>query len=409
MRILIHGLNFAPELTGIGKYTGELAVYLADQGHQVRVVTSPPYYPQWRIAAGYSGWSYRKEQWQGMEVYRCPLWVPRKPSGIKRILYLGSFALFSLPVILAQVRWKPALLINIAPAIASTPFSWLAARLAGSKAWLHIQDFELDTAANLKMLPGLGLTTRLSQNIEASCLKGFDRVSTISQRMLERLWQKGVPADKSFLLPNWVDIRTIYPLAKPSSLRADWGIPPDRILVLYAGNMGQKQGLETLLDAARQLSDEEEVYFILCGEGAARVELEQQAAGLSNVCFMPLQPEERLNDLLNAADIHVLPQRAHTADLVMPSKLGGMLASGRPVVATARPGTELAEVVSQVGLVVPPEDPGALADAIGCLVDHPAIRSELAVKGRQFVETYWTKEHVLASFLNEINLLTKTN
>lgn len=93
----------------------------------------------------------------------------------------------------------------------------------------------------------------------------------------------------------------------------------------------------------------------------------------------------------------------------MPSKLGGMLASGRPVVATARAGTELAEVVSQVGLVVPPEDPGALADAIGCLVDHPAIRSELAVKGRQFVETYWTKEHVLASFLNEINLLTKTN
>ena len=143
MRLLIHGLNFAPELTGIGKYTGEMAAYLENHGYEVRVITTPPYYPHWKVQPGYSGRSYRRETDQGVRILRCPLLVPRQPTGIKRILHLLSFAFSSFPAMLSQLSWRPHLVMSIAPAFACAPFSLLTARLARSRAWLHIQDFEV--------------------------------------------------------------------------------------------------------------------------------------------------------------------------------------------------------------------------------------------------------------------------
>jgi colanic acid biosynthesis glycosyl transferase WcaI len=281
----------------------------------------------------------------------------------------------------------------------------MAARLSRSKTWLHIQDFELDAAARLGILPGIGAAKRALESLETALYNGFDRVSTISRRMLEHLWRKGVPAEKTVLFPNWVDEKRIYPAAGSEHLRLEWNIEPERTLVLYSGNMGRKQGLETLIECARLLCQETGIFFILCGEGAVRPLLEKQAQGLSNLRFSPLLPVERLNELLNSADIHVLLQRADAADLVMPSKLGGMLASGRPVIATALPGTELAQVIDQVGRLVPPEDPRALADAILQLASQPDKQSELGRKGRFFVEQNWSKSQVLSKFLLETHQL----
>ncbi len=132
-RILILGINFHPELTGIGKYTGELAAYLQERGHNVRMVTAPPYYPSWQVQPGYKAWQYTREAWRGVEIYRCPLWVPRSPSGLKRLLHLFSFALSSIPILLGQLRWKPDLILCIAPAFFCAPFALLTARLSGAK------------------------------------------------------------------------------------------------------------------------------------------------------------------------------------------------------------------------------------------------------------------------------------
>jgi len=406
VKILLYGLNYAPEPTGIGKYTGEMAAFLAARGHQVRAVTAPPYYPHWRVTAGYSAWAYRREECQGVRVYRCPLWVPAHPSGLTRLLHLSSFALSSLPVILGQAFWRPDLLLCIAPAIASAPAGWLAARLGGSRAWLHIQDFELDAALRLGMLPALlRPLERLLLAAERILLKRFERISTISQRMLEHLWQKGIPPERTASLPNWVDTSLITPLPGPSPLRSAWGIPENQTVVLYSGNFGHKQGLETLVQAARLLQDEPGILFLLCGEGAARPLIEQHAQGLSNLRIQPLQPAEHLNDLLNLADIHALPQRGDTADLVMPSKLGGMLASGRPVIAAAAPGSELAGVVGPLGVIVPPEDPAALAEAIRSLRQQPDVRLALGQRGRQFVLEHWDNQIVLSKFCQEIEAL----
>ena len=411
MRILIYGINFAPELTGIGKYTGEMAAFLAARGHEVRMITAPPYYPQWRIPKGYSGAAYRKERWQGLEVYRCPLWVPAGPdasgriSGLQRILHLGSFALSSTPVALGQLAWRPERVVVLAPSLFNAPLAGLVAKLCGGKAWLHIQDFELDAARRLRILPGLGLVFRLALKAESSLYRSFAAVSTISRRMLELLKEKGNPPERSILFPNWVDPEQIYPLPGYNVLGNELGIPPGCAVVLYAGSMGQKQGVDVLVEAARLLGAEPNILFLLCGEGPARAQLEQLASGLANVRFLPLQPPERLNELLNLAAVHVLPQVAGAADLVMPSKLGGMLASGKAVIVMANPGTELADVIEPLGRVVPPQEPAILAEAIRSLADQPELRAELGRRGRAYVEETWAKDLVLGKFMQALQTL----
>jgi colanic acid biosynthesis glycosyl transferase WcaI len=417
MRILIHGINYSPELVGIGKYTGEMAAFLVEQGHQVQVITSIPYYPDWHPQPGYSRWKYYKENIDGVQVYRCPIYVPKKPFGLKRIFHLLSFALTSAPIVIGHATWKPNLVMSIAPAIASAPFAWITSRLSGCPAWLHIQDFELDAAINLGMLPGskkhwiFRFIIPVMRFMELWILKRFDRLSSISQRMLDHLLQKGIAVNKIYLLPNWVDCRVIFPLDSSSTYRTEWGLKPDQVLVLYAGSMGHKQGLELLLQTAQTLqnatnsSSAKKLVFVLCGEGTARLELEKQALGLKNVIFAPLQPADKLNQLLNAADIHVLLQRSGVADRVMPSKLSGMLASGRPVIATADSGTELAQVIEQVGIVVQPDNLNALCNSIRTLADQPSLRNELGLLGRRYVQAHWEKQSVLRNFIRQLETL----
>lgn len=408
MHILIVGLNFHPEPTGIGKYTGEMAAYLSREGHQVRVITTPPYYPYWKVQADYRWWGYRHETRKGMNIYRCPLWVPRKPTGAKRLVHLLSFALSSFPVVLGQIFWRPNLVICIAPAFFSAPFAWIMARLSNAKVWLHIQDFELDAAANLGLLPAGHFLTRSAARIESWLLRRFDKVSTISDRMLSRLRQKGVSPERACLFPNWVDSYSIFPLTEPrASLRRMFDLPEDKIIVLYSGSMGNKQGLEIVPDVARELQTRADVFFVFCGEGPAREGLENAVKGLLNIRFLPLQPPEKLNRLLNTADIHILPQKAGAADLVMPSRLLGMLASGKATIATANPDTEIGCVVGQVGIIVPPGERAALCNAIITLADSPQMRSRLGEKGRAFVIKSWTAERLLGIFQSQIQSLVK--
>ncbi len=399
MRILILGINFYPELTGIGKYTGEMCAYLAAEGHEVRVVTAPPYYPHWEVQKPYRAGQYRSETWKRARVYRCPLWVPRNLTGLKRVVHLGSFTLSSLLPMLMQIGWRPQLVIGIAPAIASAPVALLVARLCGSRAWLHIQDFELDAAFNLGLLSSATIGMRILAALEHYLVGAFDTVSTISDRMCERLLAKGVASGKIVLFPNWVDTEQIYPLDRCGNpFRQLLGLQESDTALLYSGNMGQKQGLEIIVEAARLAQHIPHIHFVLSGEGSARSSLVAMAEGLSNVHFLPIQPQEELNSLLNLADIHLLPQRADAADLVMPSKLTGMLASGRPVIATAHADTEIGHVLAECGVLAPPGDAHALIDRIAALVDSPEEMARLGRLGREYAVRNLDRQGVLARF-----------
>ena len=403
MKILIHAINFWPELTGCGKYTGEMAQWLADQGHEVSVVTAPPYYPEWRVAEGHAAYRYARSTMPSasgaqVRILRCPLWVPAKVSGLSRLIHLMTFAASSLPALAAAMLRGADLVILVAPTAACAPAVLLLSRMLGVPSWIHVQDFEVDAAFELGVVSGSRMK-RWALWLEGALLRRFSRASSITPRMVERLMAKGVRPEQALLFPNWVDLDAVHPLSGENAFRSEWGIKADDIVLLYSGNMGEKQGLELLVDAAQALQGESRFRFVLAGDGAARSRLEAQAAGLSNILWLPLQPVDKLNLLLNAADIHLLPQRGDAADLVMPSKLTGMLASGRAVLGTAKQGTQLGEVLAEVGARTEPGDLEEFVAQIRALGNDASLRAHLGRRGRHFAQENMGKERIMARFL----------
>jgi len=412
VRILLYGINFWPEPVGIGKYSGELAEWLASRGHRVRVITAQPYFPNWQLGNGVQNVKngYRSERLAEVEVRRCPLWVPRRPSGVTRLLHLASFALSSLPVLLAQRRWRADVVITVAPAFFCAPGALLLGRMCGKRchSWLHIQDFELDVAFELGLLKGKVLR-ELAEGWERRTLRGFERVSSISAAMVERARRKGVAAERAVLLPNWVDLEAIRPQGMEEGAtnpyRRELGLPEGAVVLQYSGSMNKKQGLELLVGVMEELSDLPQLVWLLAGEGPSRAALEKATAGLENVWLLPLQPLDRLNDWLNLADVHLLPQKAGAADVVLPSKLMGILASGRPMVASSPAGSELGGLAERAGLRVDPEDGAAFAAAVRGLVNDGPLRQQLGARARQLAEQRFGQNAVLRTLEQELEAL----
>ncbi|WP_279654611.1 WcaI family glycosyltransferase [Pseudomonas petroselini] len=236
MKILLYGINYSPELTGIGKYSGEQARWLAAQGHAVRVVTAPPYYPQWQVGEGYSPWRFRTEQDAGVTVIRCPLYVPRQPTALTRLLHLVSFSASSCLAVLGQLRWKPDLVILVVPTLFCAPQALLLAKLSGARSVLHIQDYEVDAMFGLGMGGG-SLLRRLAFGIERWLLRRFDRVSTISSGMLDKARGKGVNSKRLMFFPNWSETARFRQVPHNRALLERLGVPPGaKVLCWYAGN-----------------------------------------------------------------------------------------------------------------------------------------------------------------------------
>jgi colanic acid biosynthesis glycosyl transferase WcaI len=394
VKLLIYGINYRPESVGVGKYTSEMAEWLARRGHQINVVTGPPHYPQWKVAAGYRSSRYVDEDLAGVRVRRCPMWLPQHYSPFKRIVSVVSFAITSFLPLLRAAAKKPDWIMVIEPSFFSVPGAWIASRILRVPLWLHVQDFELSAARSLGLVKG-GVLLRIASAIESWFLRRPDRVSTLSEAMIGHLARAGVPERRRILFPNWVDCSIIHPLDTPSAFRAELGIPNDKTVLMYSGSFGRKHGLELLIAVARHLQADDQLHFVLCGEGSEKKRLRDLAHDLSNITWLPLQPKERLNDLLNLADVHLLPQRGSVASVVLPSKLGGMLASGRPVIATAAPGTRLAEIVEQTGIVVPPNDTLALAEAIIKLWVSEDRRRSLGAAARRHAEEHYGEDVIL--------------
>ncbi len=360
-RLLLYCVNYAPELLGVGRYAGELGAYLASQGVELEVVTTPPHYPGWRILRPYRN-RYTLETHDRVRVTRCPIFLREEMSGLARLLVAVSFAVSTAPVVVWRaVLQRPQTLLATEPSLSSAPAALLAARLSGARAVLHVQDLEVEAAFAVGHLKG-GLALSLARSMERFLLKRFDLVVTISEQMQAALQDGGVKPERLRLLRNWVDLTSIYPKPGPNPVREEIGAKDDERIVLYSGNIGRKQALEEVLAAAAITVDDRRLRFVIAGEGPEKARL--QATAPSNVTFLPLQPEARLNDLLNAADVHVLPQNANAADLVLPSKLGGMLASGKPIVAQAAPGTELHTFLASSVSLTRPGDAGELVDGI---------------------------------------------
>ena len=391
------GLNYAPEPIGIGPYTSGLAEALVERGHTVEVVAGQPYYPEWKLYPRFKR-TWKTSEEHGVKITRCPHYIPSNPTGARRMAHHASFASSCYPAARKVRReLKPELVFTVAPSMIAAPVALRMARRAGVPMWLHVQDFEVGAALATGLIDSTSRTADAAARFEDRMLRSADLVSTISEPMCDLLGRKNVDPGRILEMRNWANHADAMDRADGSRFRREWGLE-GKTVALYSGNIANKQGLDIVIEAARQMADRQDIVFVISGEGPNRLKLERLAQGLPNVLFRDLQPEGSIGDLLTMADIHLLPQLHDAADLVLPSKLGNMLASGRPVIATVRPNTGIARELVNCGIVVPPEVPDAIASAIRALASHPDYRTTMGLAAKERAREAWSKQSVVDRF-----------
>jgi colanic acid biosynthesis glycosyl transferase WcaI len=400
MKFVLYSLNYSPELTGIGKYNGEMCPQLARLGMEITAVVAPPYYPQWQVAHGYSSFGYQHQVIDGVNIIRCPLYVPKKLTTLKRLIHLSSFAFSSGLALLGQLFKSPDVIFLVQPTFFCAPIALLVAKLTGAKAVMHIQDFEVDAMFGLGMMSE-GRLAKIIRSVESFFLKRFDVVSSISYSMLENAKRKGVAEERLLFFPNWADTNFVNPTIDGSAIRQEFGFAPHDKIVLYAGNIGAKQGLEIVLDAAQHFTNNPDVKFVFVGAGAYVDTLQAmtKSKGLSNVVFKPLQPWERVPEMLAMADVHLVVQRKGAADAVLPSKLTNILSAGGHALVTAESETELgalAEKHPEIYQLVEPENSAAFITGLEALLAKDLTQPNRVA--RQYAEQYLDKSVILERF-----------
>ena len=396
-RILLIGLNYSPEPIGIGPYTSGLAEALVERGHAVRAIVGQPYYPEWKRYERFKGrWKSTEEN--GVQITRCPHYVPANPTGSRRLAHHLSFASSAYgPARAARREFRPDLVMTVAPSMVAVPVAVRMARRAGVPLWLHLQDFEVGAALATGLIEQGSPTAMAAARFEERMLRSADIVSTISDPMCALAVRKGVPHDRVVQMRNWANHGHLMAGANSQGYRKEWGLE-GKFVALYSGNIANKQGLDIVIEAARRMVDTPDISFVIAGEGPNRQRLEKLAAGLPNLQFRNLQPAERMGDLMTLADVHLLPQLGEAADLVLPSKLGNMLSSGRPILATVHAGTGIARELDGCGVIVPPQDPEAFVWGLRQLLTNRALGEGLARAGKQQAEAHWSKAAVIDVF-----------
>jgi len=406
MKVHVWGINYDPEVTGISPYNVALCEFLHSRGHEVRMVTTFCYYPAWKKLPEDRGKLWRDDLIRGVPVHRCWHYVPARVTTFRRVAHELTFVATSF---LRQLTLpRPDLWVVVSPPLLLGMAAWALSRLKRAPFIFHVQDLQPDAAAGLGMIKPGPLLQAL-RFLERFAYAKAARVGGISQGMMRAFGEKGVEESRRLYFPNGVALPDPATLPKPGAFRAREGYGAQDFLAVYSGNLGVKQGLDVLVEAAKRLANPR-VQIILCGDGAVRAALERQAAeaNLRNLRFLPLQPDAAYREMLADADLWVIPQQAGTGNFFFPSKLLGAVAHGRPVLSVADPESELARAAAAggFGLNVPPGDPAALAAALERLATRP---EELQTMGRQglLFARQFDQTAVLEKFLEEITPLAK--
>ncbi len=409
-KILLIGGNFYPELTGIGKYNGEMIDWLAEHGNTCTVITTYPYYPDWNIKEPY----YKKSFWfskdfkntnpaNPIKIYRCPHFIPSNPSGLTRILSDVSFFLSStVMVFMLLFKKKYDYIITVSPPFLTGTLAIVYQKIKGAKFFYHVQDLQIDAAADLQMIKSR-ILIRILFRIESFIMKQADMISSISEGMIDRIKQKSGKAKVSFF-PNWVDTASFYPLPEKHLLKEAFGFEATDKIILYSGAIGEKQGLEAILQVADSLRKIAGLKFIICGSGPYKKKLEDLKASLQteNVIFLPLQPAEKLNNFLNMADVHLVIQKTNASDLVMPSKLTAILSVGGLAVITAPAFSSLFKIVDtyRMGILADPENQTALTNAIQLALGQ--TDGNIKNNARAYAENFLSIDGILKKYTQEM-------
>lgn len=378
-------INYPPEPTGIAPYTGALADGLSDAGYQVIAHVAQPHYPEWSIADGYRQWT-RFEQVGGVRVRRRLHYVPRTPRGIRRLLSELSFG-----ARLVFARWeRPRLVVAVSPSLFSTALAVVRLRLTPRRPPLIVWVQDIYTLGLAETGEGGGRVQRLTRLVESFTFRSADRVVVIHERFAAFVADElGVDKSKITVVRNWTHLPKTAAVDAQSA-KAALGWPDDIALAVHTGNMGTKQGLENIVEAAR-IADERNapVRFILVGDGGERSSLQERARGISRIAFVDPLDDENYRLALGAADVLIVNEKPGVATMAVPSKLTSYFDAGRPVVAaTDIDGITAGEIAaSGAGVVVQAGDPGALLDAVMTVKSDVELAARLGQNGRRYRES----------------------
>lgn len=405
MRINVWGINYTPEVTGIAPYNRALCDFLRHQGHDVHMVTTFAYYPSWTKAASDRGRLYRTDDAAGVPVHRCWHYVPRKTSTLKRIIHEGTFVLTSF---LRQLMLpKPDVYVVVSPPLLLGAAAWLLTRFKRAPFVFHVQDLQPDAAAGLGMVKS-GAFMRALYWLEKFAYEKAARVSGITPGMSAAFKKKGVPENKIVLFPNGVTLPDPSARPSPGGFRRRNGFAPDDFLVVYSGNLGVKQGLEILVEAARLLKNPK-ARIVICGEGAQRDALQEMVRRhqLTNVTMLPLQPDAEYREMLVDADLCVITQQRGSGGFFFPSKLLTTLAWEKAVLTVADRTSELVVALEGggFGVNVEPGQPGQLAEVVETLAGERERLRGFGLAGRTYVARF-EMATVLENYSAELRRVT---
>jgi colanic acid biosynthesis glycosyl transferase WcaI len=408
--ILLLSGNYYPEPTGIGKYNGEMMDWLSAQNSRCGVVTSFPHYPQWKIKPSYKGKSfwYRREKKKFLssppiDIYRCPHYIPSKPTGVKRIL--SDFTYFVsafFQVIRLLFRRKYDYVLVVSPPLPVGLLGLLYGKLKGAKFIYHVQDLQIDAAINLGLIKSK-LLIRLIYSLERFILRNADFVSSISEGMVRELKNKF--SREVILFPNWADKEIFFPISDKTTLATRFGYHEGDQIVLYSGAIGEKQGLTDMLKSAKALEKSSRIKFVICGSGPYKDALiiSAKEMDITNVQFLPLQSTTAFNELLNLASIHLVLQKRSDNELFMPSKLTTILSVGGLAIVTAAENTNLFRLIAdnEMGFAIEPENALLLTQAIENAIGGD--NEEVKKKALHYASSYLEKNKVLSDYFSKIS------
>jgi colanic acid biosynthesis glycosyl transferase WcaI len=397
LRILVLSINYWPDETGIAAFNTWRCEYLASQGHQVTICTGPPYYPEWRVPERYKGKPFQREVRNGVTILRSWMYVPQTLNTKKRILHEVSFLASSF--MRALCVEKPDLIFAISPPLGLGLSVATLSRLWRVPYIFDVEDLQPDAAVELGMMKGRSII-RVLYAIERLAYRRAALVSTITEGMRQRIVDKGIDPAKVVLFPPRADssLYTLRDRSDGSVFREKYGLQ-GKLIISHSGNMGVKQGLEVILEAAAKSLDRKDIQYLFVGDGAMRPQLEAQARSrnLNNVLFLPLLESSLFMHMLAATDIALITQQQIVSNIVFPSKTVTLLSAGCPVVASVNSGSEVARTVlrSEAGLVVEPENADALLAAINKLASNTEELARMSRRARQFAIETWDERRTL--------------
>jgi colanic acid biosynthesis glycosyl transferase WcaI len=399
MQILIYSYNYYPEPIGIAPLMTELAEGLVKRGHQVRVLTAMPWYPDGEVYQDYRSKLFTTEILNGVIIQRCYIWTRRHRNLINRALFEVSFATLSL--IQGMFGSRPDVILLTVPGLPVCLPASILSLFYQAPVILNLQDILPDAAVHVGMITN-SRVINLLKKLENFGYRMATKISVIADGFTKNITAKGVPLEKIIEIPNWVDVNFIKPIVGEDNYFRQQYQLAGKFVVLYSGNIALTQGLETVIEAATFLKHNPEIAIVIVGASKALSKLERycQQYDADNVKLISFQPRQKLPEMLAAADVGLVVQRKNVLDFNMPSKIQVLLASGRAIIASVPDRGTAARAIEKSGggIVVAPEDPQALAAAIEKLYIDRELVASLGQAGREYAETYYSFESALDKY-----------